>query len=55
MQSIGTPQATSRRTDEMLACNVGISLGPQYTQTELSDMIAAVRKVDANLLGEVNG
>lgn len=48
-------EATSKRTDAMLSTFVGISLGPQYTQEDIDDIIAGVRKVDAGLYSEVSG
>ncbi|TMV49595.1 aminotransferase class V-fold PLP-dependent enzyme [Paenibacillus mesophilus] len=47
-------EATSKRTDEMLARYMAIPIGPQYTQEEIDDIITAVKKVDTLLYDKVN-
>ncbi len=36
-------------TDEILARNIAISLGPLYTEADVNDIIKAIEKVEANL------
>ncbi len=37
------------QTDDILARNIAISLGPLYTEDDVNDIIKAIEKVDANL------
>ncbi len=38
------------RTEDLLARSVGIAVGPTYTEDDVSDLAAAVRKVVTQLL-----
>jgi hypothetical protein len=38
------------RSEELLACAVGISVGPFYEEEDLEDIITSVQKVSYHLL-----
>jgi hypothetical protein len=42
------------KADEVLARYIAISIGPQYGDGDISDIIAAIKKVDENLYADCN-